>query len=340
MSWWARRRTWQRALIGAGVLIVVLNTATALFVAGSSYDTPTAATPSTVPDTSTSIVTTTTSSTTLVPATTSTSPTPTTTTLPSTTSTTLTVAPGTDRVTLASVTDGDTVKVRFANGAIEKVRLIGINTPERGECYAAEATAALTSLLTGQEFTMTTDVNDRDRYERLLRYLWLDDGSFVNEVMVVGGFALARDYPPDSLYTAQLAVAQQNTEAAGLGLWATDACGPETGGDLQITLIEHDAPGIDHENLNGEWVDIENTGSIGQAMTSWILKDESASHRYTFPTGFTLDAGSSVRVFTGCGSDTATSLYWCSDRGAVWNNSGDTGFLLDASGNLVDSSSY
>ena len=238
------------------------------------------------------------------------------------------------------MTDGDTVRVRFANGAIEKVRLIGINTPETGECFAAEATEALTALIIGKEFTMTTDISDRDRYDRLLRYLWLDDGTLVNESLVADGFALARDYPPDSEYVVRLAAAQQQAETTAIGLWAPDACGPAARSDLQIMSIQFDAPGNDHENLNGEWVEIANTGATAESMASWVLKDESASHRYTFPAGFTLNPASTLRVYTGCGTDTATALYWCNDMGAVWNNSGDTAFLLDPAGNLVDKHSY
>ena len=65
------------------------------------------------------------------------------------------------------------------------------------------------------------------------------------------------------------------------------------------------------------------------SMSEW----RKTSHRYNFPSGFLLDAGADVRVLTGCGTDTTTSLYWCSG-GAVWNNSGDTAFLLDPSGNI------
>ena len=80
-------------------------------------------------------------------------------------------------------------------------------------------------------------------------------------------------------------------------------------------------------------VEITNQGSSSTVLTGWVLKDESATHRYNFPSGFLLDAGADVRVLTGCGTDTTTSLYWCSG-GAVWNNSGDTAFLLDPSGNI------
>ncbi|VAV90310.1 hypothetical protein MNBD_ACTINO01-1702 [hydrothermal vent metagenome] len=296
------------------MLLIALNTAVALFANASTDHTDSVASPSPPQVTST---------TTSMPST-STTAAETTTTAATATSTTLALSPGADHVTLESVTDGDTVRVAFLNGAVKKVRLIGINTPEDGECLAGEATQALTALLGSREFTMTTDVSDRDRYDRLLRYLWLDDGTLVNESLVADGFALARDYPPDSEYVDLFAAAQQRAEAAAIGLWASDACGPPVGSGLQIISIEFDAPGDDRENLNGEWVEITNTGATAEPMTSWVLKDESAGHRYTFPAGFALDPGSTVTVHTGCVADTATTLYWCNDKGAVWNNSGDT----------------
>ena len=103
--------------------------------------------------------------------------------------------------------------------------------------------------------------------------------------------------------------------------------------------VEYDAPGIDNENLNGEWVDIRNTGTASQDLSGWVLKDESASHRYTFPSSFSLDAGESVRVHTGCGDNTEATLFWCYGS-AIWNNTGDTAFLLDDHGNIVSHYSY
>ncbi len=279
------------------------------------------------------------STTTMQPTTTAPGPSDTGETVPGST-TTLEPHPDADTATLESVVDGDTIRVRLPDGSIEKVRLIGIDTPEIGECFADEATAALTALLDGGTLTMSTDVSDRDRYGRLLRYLWLDDGTFVNAVLVEHGFALARDYPPDSAYAAELAAAGQRAKERGLGLWAPDACGTPVDVPVAILEIVYDAPGNDNENLNGEWVTIRNDGGSPVPLGSWILKDESASHRYQFPPGFVLDVGATVTVYTGCGSDTAATLYWCSGSGAVWNNSGDTAFLLDPSGAIVDSLGY
>lgn len=120
-----------------------------------------------------------------------------------------------------------------------------------------------------------------------------------------------------------------------------DSDGENSSGDgtgLVITDIHADAPGNDHENENGEWVVIENQGSFSVDMTGWTLADE-ADHTYTFPDGFTLDAGASVTVYSGSGTDTDSELYWGSDA-AIWNNSGDTAELRDEGGSLVDSYTY
>ncbi len=75
-------------------------------------------------------------------------------------------------------------------------------------------------------------------------------------------------------------------------------------------------------------------------LSGWTVKDESASHRYTFADDTTVAPGSSLRLFTGCGQDSATERYWCMTDSAVWNNDGDTAFLLDAEGHTVTTYAY
>ena len=58
------------------------------------------------------------------------------------------------------------------------------------------------------------------------------------------------------------------------------------------------------------------------------------------PRGFTLRPDATARVFTGCGLDSADQLYWCNTDSAIWNNRGDTAFLLDPAGNIVHSYAY
>jgi micrococcal nuclease len=253
---------------------------------------------------------------------------------------TMPMSPGAELATVVAITDGDTLTVQLADGATEKLRLIGINTPESGECFADEATAVLGALApVGSPVGLTTDVNDRDQFDRLLRYVWVGAMS-VNEEMVRRGAAIARRYAPDTTYADRLEEAQIEASALLLGLWGPSVCGPASDATIEIFEINYDAPGDDNNNLNGEWVAIKNQGVNLADLTGWTLKDESASHRFSFPAALILGAGEVVTVYTGCGDDFGTDLYWCNTGSAVWNNDGDTAFLLDANGNTHHSSSY
>ena len=249
----------------------------------------------------------------------------------------------TDEAFVVSVIDGDTIKVSRSGQSTETVRLIGINTPEIDECFGPEAKDELRRLVDGTDVVLFGDVTDVDEYLRLLRYVYLPDGTFVNEALVGRGFALANEFPPNIAWSETLASAQKHARNEGLGLWAKNACGVATSATLVITHVEYDAPGDDNDDLNGEWVDIENRGSTAADLTGWVLKDESATHRFSFESGTVLEVGATIRVFTGCGVDTvyptSADIYWCED-GAIWNNAGDTAFLLDPKGNIHDEWGY
>ena len=104
---------------------------------------------------------------------------------------------------------------------------------------------------------------------------------------------------------------------------------------VRISYIKYDPPGPDRA---GERVRITNDGGTAADLTQWTLRDED-KHVYTFPP-FTLQADhASVTVWTKSGTDTETSLYWGSAK-AVWDNDGDTAYLRDAQGRLVDTYSY
>jgi competence protein ComEC len=107
---------------------------------------------------------------------------------------------------------------------------------------------------------------------------------------------------------------------------------------ISIPQIRYDAPGNDHENLNGEYVVFKNNTNRTVSMGGWTVRDE-ANHRYVFPKGFKLGAGKTVKLYTGSGRNTAARLYWGSKR-AIWNNDGDTAFLRNAKGQLVVKRSY
>jgi micrococcal nuclease len=126
--------------------------------------------------------------------------------------------------------DGDTVDVQLDTGE-ERVRLIGIDTPESVardrpvECYGPEAKARLAELLpVGTPVRLERDVEARDRYGRLLAYVYrTDDDLFVNLSLVEDGYAEARRFEPNVTLQDELDRAESAARAAGRGLWP--ACG-------------------------------------------------------------------------------------------------------------------
>jgi len=130
------------------------------------------------------------------------------------------------------VVDGDTISVDF-NGVEEKVRLIGINTPETVdprksvECFGKEASAHLKSLIEGVQVKLVVDTTQlqRDKYSRLLRYVDLPDGTDINLKMIEGGYAYeytySNTYERQKIYKQAELVAREGEK----GLWAEGTCG-------------------------------------------------------------------------------------------------------------------
>jgi micrococcal nuclease len=93
------------------------------------------------------------------------------------------------------VIDGDTIDVRAADGTVERVRIIGIDTPERGQCGYGEAAIALADVIVGVPLVLTAGArDDRDRYQRLLRYVdaLAPDGARTDAGLVLLELGLAR----------------------------------------------------------------------------------------------------------------------------------------------------
>jgi micrococcal nuclease len=115
------------------------------------------------------------------------------------------------------VIDGDTIGVLPSEGE-EPVRLIGIDANEQGESLADEATTFLAGLVDGKTVLLVSDQSDRDRFGRLLRYVFVDD-LLVNEELVRNGLAYARRYPPDTAMAERLEQAEAEARRLGVGLW-------------------------------------------------------------------------------------------------------------------------
>ena len=129
------------------------------------------------------------------------------------------------------VIDGDTITISL-NEKNQTVRLIGINSPESVdprravECFGNEASLQAKELLTGQQVRIVSDPTqaDRDRYNRLLRYVYLADGTFFNKWMIAEGYAYEYTYDSPYQFQKEFKEEQAISRAQGKGLWSQDAC--------------------------------------------------------------------------------------------------------------------
>ncbi|MBI4120117.1 MAG: thermonuclease family protein [Parcubacteria group bacterium] len=137
-----------------------------------------------------------------------------------------------DALTVLRVIDGDTIEVDF-NGKPERVRYIGMDTPETVhpeklvQCFGQEASQKNKELVAGKKVRLEGDITDRDKYGRLLRYVYAGD-TFVNLELVKQGYATAYTYPPDVKYAELFVEAQKEARVNRLGLW--QACQSQTAG--------------------------------------------------------------------------------------------------------------
>jgi len=128
-------------------------------------------------------------------------------------------------VQVVGVVDGDTIEICCVFGKREKVRYIGVNTPEtkhprKGvEPLGKEAAEANRGLVGGQNIRLEFDVELRDRYGRLLAYVYLEDGTFVNAWLVQNGYAQVMTIPPNVRYQELFLTLQREARQAQRGLW-------------------------------------------------------------------------------------------------------------------------
>lgn len=131
--------------------------------------------------------------------------------------------------TVVKVTDGDTIRVDFVDGALaQPVRYIGMDAPETVhptlgvQPFGPEASARNKELVGNKKVCLERDISETDRYDRLLRYAWLPDGRMVNEVLVSEGLATVDTFPPDVKYVERFVADQRQAREANRGLWKTD----------------------------------------------------------------------------------------------------------------------
>ena len=129
-------------------------------------------------------------------------------------------APVSETFRVTRVVDGDTIEIEGG----EKVRYIGVDTPETVDprkpiqCFGIEASKKNKELVEGKTVRLEKDITDRDKYSRLLRYVWVGD-LFVNLELVKQGFANSYSYPPDIKYQKEFLAAETEAREAQRGLW-------------------------------------------------------------------------------------------------------------------------
>lgn len=137
-----------------------------------------------------------------------------------------------DDYRVTKVVDGDTIRV-LRDGVEETVRLIGIDTPETidprkpVQCFGKEASARTLSMLGGKEVRLLGDDSQdvRDKYGRLLAYVYLPDGTLVNQELILEGYAHEYTYRVPYKFQVAFKESERNARAMGAGLWADGACG-------------------------------------------------------------------------------------------------------------------
>jgi endonuclease YncB( thermonuclease family) len=124
------------------------------------------------------------------------------------------------------VYDGDTIDV-ILDGREYRLRYIGVDTPEREEPFYQEASDFNRELVEGQAVILVKDVSETDQYGRLLRYVYLPDGTFVNAEIIRNGMGRLVTFPPDVANTEYFRQLQEQARESSTGMWSRpDLVGP------------------------------------------------------------------------------------------------------------------
>ena len=183
---------------------------------------------------------------------------------------------------LTRVVDGDTIVV-ITGGVTETVRYIGVDTPERGQPGYTAATEANATLLDAGALLLVPDISKRDRWGRLLRYVYLADGRMVNSEMVAQGWAQPVEYPPDTLHASELRILAREAADARRGFWngagsdgampyaltTTNAdirAGPGAGFEINMTVPQGTPLTVFSRTHFGDWLQVRTPDRSG----GWI----------------------------------------------------------------------
>ncbi|MDH3463375.1 MAG: thermonuclease family protein, partial [Acidimicrobiia bacterium] len=191
-------------------------------------------------------------------------------------------------VVVTWIDDGDSLDATV-EGADLSIRLLGINAPELGECFADVSLDYLIENVKAKEVGYVPF--GTDQFGRTLAEIWVD-GQLLNLELVARGLAVATTPDGLSAHGTDLLAAEDAAYVRRLGLWAETACGASG----TLPPIEFDwassqpnPPGPDSDDLDAEYVTIFNTGGASVDLSGWTLRDESSRNRLVFPSGLILD---------------------------------------------------
>lgn len=207
--------------------------------------------------------------------------------------------------TLTRAIDGDTIDVLMLDNTTQRVRLLGVNTPEKSQKGYQEAKDFLKAF-ENKTITLEKTAEDKDQYGRILRYIFYN-GEFINKEILENSLAHFYTYNEDK-YTEELRQAEEQARQNAEGFWekSQEQCGS------CITLIKL------NEIDPGEYVQLGNNCSFSCSLQGWRIDDDSSSH--TRILNFSIDASGERRI---------------DYNGSIWNDNGDTLYLRDKEGRLA-----
>ncbi len=153
-----------------------------------------------------------------------------------------------EKTIVTKIIDGDTVVIQGG----EHVRLLGIDTPEKGEPYYSDAKNYLETRVFMKEVYIESDAEDKDQYDRLLRYIWLDD-SLVNLEIVQHGLAIARFYD-NMKYKTEIQEAEALAINQKIGIWS------------QLDNNQNNSPQT-RASIDNQVITLNNTDVIDSTLT-------------------------------------------------------------------------
>lgn len=219
------------------------------------------------------------------------------------------------------VLDGDTFRF-IADGSRDwvSVRLLGVNTPEvtgfnnvhfaKNMCGGQEALRQLQQILpVGTRVQLRSSKTESQNRGRALRYAFALNpatGAYdidVQAIIASSGLAMWFALDEEAALSYPYRVLIDEAQAAHRGIWSPTYCGPVEQADSSLSVVvSWDAPGIDQNNLNGEFVVVRNTGSSTVDVSGWLLRDSSLTSWFYFPQGSVLTPGDFRIVHVGSGT--------------------------------------